>query len=130
MPVTDKPIPRWQKLTALVYAIAWIVVIVLTWGRLGADLWPPDRSTLGPNFVASIVQATIIVIFAALLWPPFRKRLEHLAGHAIHQSRLLEELHFLHHEGAEHPRVVARRSAGQGATAEHGEGKATTGAAS
>ena len=53
--------------------------------RVGADLWPPDRSYVGPNLVASIIQWAIVAIVVAIVYPPFRKWVERELDH-VHQK--------------------------------------------
>lgn len=71
----DKPIPLWQKLTALGLFVLTVVLLVVFHGRLGGDFWPIDRSFVGPNLLASIIQAGVLFILAVLFYPPLRKRI-------------------------------------------------------
>lgn len=103
----DRPISRWAKVTASVYAVAWGGLIVATWGRLGADFWPPDRSFVGPNLVASVIQATVIAIVAFLVWPPFRRRLHRLIDRKL--SPLHDHLAKIHAHNEWHARLLARQ---------------------
>jgi membrane protein YdbS with pleckstrin-like domain len=85
--VEDKPIPLWQKLTALAVAIVFIIIIALTWNRLGADFWPLDRSFVGPNIVASIITWACVLIAGVLIWPPTRRRMHRF------MDRKLDSIH-------------------------------------
>jgi hypothetical protein len=67
--------PRWQKLAALALFLVNMALIVVAWQRLRTDFWPLDRSFVGPNLVASIVQFDLAVIAGILIWPPTRHRL-------------------------------------------------------
>jgi hypothetical protein len=67
--------PLWQKLGALVLLVAVVLFVALDWSRFLADFWPVDHSNVGPNLVASVVQWALILIVAALLWPPTRRRI-------------------------------------------------------
>lgn len=128
------PPPFWQKVAASVVAIALIVtLVVVTWGRLGGDFWPPDRSFIGPNIVASTLTWAFVVVVTVLIWPPTRRRLQrfiedkvekpfraaHKALHDHHEQHhadigalkeMVEELHHKVHTGEPHPRVVAREN--------------------
>ena len=50
--------------------------------RFAADFYPPDRSFVGPNLVASVIQAIIVFLAAVLLYPPFRRAMEQVAHRA------------------------------------------------
>jgi fumarate reductase subunit D len=72
--VTDKD-PRWQKYAALAIVAAVVAAVIVFRSRISADFWPLDSSRVGPNLVASLVQAAIVLIIAALIWPPTRRRI-------------------------------------------------------
>jgi hypothetical protein len=123
----DKTTPLWQKVTAVVYVLAIAAEVVVFHSHLHADFIPFDNSHIAPNILASIIIVEVVTPFAALLWPPTRRRLHRFAdrklavlrAHAEHQSKLVEEMHHLAHTGKEHPRVIARRAAGEHPTASH-----------
>ena len=71
----EKPTPLWRKLIGFVLLIAVVLGIVFGWHRVLSDAWPPDRSFVGPNLVASIVQWAVIFLVAVLIWPPTRRRM-------------------------------------------------------
>lgn len=96
----DKPMPRWQKVVGIIFVVVWAGIIIAWHGRLSADVWPPDRSFVAPNLLASFVLFSLGLIFAAVLWPPTRKRLHHfmdkkLAPVHAHLTHLRE-----HHEAS------------------------------
>jgi len=97
-PRPDDGVPSYQKRIALVVGIAAVVGIAVGWSRFVADFWPPDRSFVGPNLVASVVQWAIVLIVAALLWPPTRRRIHAFVDKkaaALHEAECKdrEELH-------------------------------------
>ena len=67
---------RWKQYLALVLLLLAVSWIVFDWARFKADFWPPDRSFIGPNLVASIVQACFLLIVLALIYPPTRHWIE------------------------------------------------------
>lgn len=91
-----RPIPRWQKLTAIAYVIATVAVLVAFHARLRADFWPLDAARISPNIVATIIQIAIATPAAVLLWPPTRRRIHrfvttHTAPLHAHFDRLHEQ---------------------------------------
>lgn len=66
----------WKGYLALVLLAAAIVYCFVDPSRVKADFYPPDRSFVGPNLVASVVQFVIILIVVALLYPPVRHWIE------------------------------------------------------
>ena len=89
-----------KKLLAATLAVAVIGCIVVFWSRFTADFWPPDRSYVGPNLVASVVQWAIIFLAAVLLYPPFRRAVDRYV------TRQTEDLKA--HVTAEHAKLHAR----------------------
>lgn len=79
----DKQIPLWQKLLVAGLLLVDAVWIALDWHRFVADFWPIDRSFVGPNLVASVVQFDILVICGVLLWPPTRARIHAFADRKL-----------------------------------------------
>lgn len=120
----DKPIPTWTKVLVSLYAVAWVLFVALDWHRFVADFYPIDRSNVGPNLAASVVQYTILAITLVLVWPPTRRRIHRFVdakvgdvrnhidghvrvlhdrhdGHADELAELRHRLdHLLHHTGA------------------------------
>jgi len=85
--VNDGPTPRWQKIVASGLAVATATTVGFGWSRIGPDLWPPDRSFVGPNLVAAAVQWAVLFVIAVLVWPPTRRRIHRFA------DRKLGEIH-------------------------------------
>ena len=76
-------------LVAIVLIFAVVLSIVLWHSRFSADFWPLDASRVGPNLVASVIQAVIVFLAAVLLYPPFRRAMEQIAERAnaeIHEK--------------------------------------------
>lgn len=64
------------KRVAVLIAFVVLVAAGFVWhGRIANDFWPPDRSFVGPNLLASIIQSAVVLFVAALIWPPTRKRI-------------------------------------------------------
>ena len=109
----DRPIPAYQKALVAVYAAGWAAFVGFDWGRFVSDFWPVDKSSVGPNLVASVVQYTAIAITLVLVYPPLRRRVshavaaerEHLKAHISHETRQLHatvaDLHARHDAHAE-----------------------------
>ena len=103
MSTTATPTPRWQKITALSVAVVDLILVIAFRSRLSADFWPPDNARIAPNIVASIVQAQVVLIAAALLWPPLRRAIHqaitaHLAPlHDSHIELHAKLDHIIHH---------------------------------
>ena len=104
-------LPSRLRLIALAVAVLaglLIAVLVAGWAhwlgdRAHADFWPLDNSRIGPNLVASAVQAVIVFLVVALLYPPLRRwaeaELEHVHAKADHT------LDLLHHIIEHHPDI-------------------------
>jgi hypothetical protein len=51
-----------------------VAVLFVAWrNRVPTDFWPLDRSPVGPNLVAAVVQWAIIAVVAVVLYPPWRR---------------------------------------------------------
>ena len=85
-----------------------LVCLSLFWhARVVSDLWPLDRSPVGPNLVASVIQWAIVLIAASLLYPPLRKAIDRWLTRRLgevhqeiheHMHQANQELHdHLHH---------------------------------
>jgi hypothetical protein len=104
--VDDIPTPSWNKLVALGVAVGLIVLLIVFHYRLKADFWPLDRSSIGPNLVASVLTWAAVFTASVLLYPPWRRRLHRfvdnklLPVHAkLNQHRVsLQDLHRKHDE--------------------------------
>ena len=83
-----------RKLLALGTIGAVLAAAVIWRSRLAADFWPLDASRVGPNLVASLIQAALVFIAAVLVWPPARRRLErYVKTHADAVHEKLDRLH-------------------------------------
>ena len=100
----EKPIPLWQKVSASVVAILTIAVVAIFWSRIGPDFWPPDASRIAPNILASVIQWAIVLMAAALLWPPTRRRIHRFV------SRHTEPLHQHYEEIKQHHEEKMRQA--------------------
>ena len=74
-----------RRLLSLTVLVALVAIIVLSWSRLGGDFWPPDRSFVGPNLVASVITWAAILIGATLLYPPTRRLVERFFEHKFRE---------------------------------------------
>lgn len=79
----DKPVPRWQKVTAVLYVLAIVAEVVVFRSHLGADFVPFDNSHIAPNILASIIIVEVVTPFGVLLWPPTRRRLHRFADRKL-----------------------------------------------
>ncbi len=76
---------------------------------------PFYRAATWPNvFVIAIVAPLGYLWSKTKFWP--LRPLKHVLSHVVHASRMIEEIHHLAHTGEEHPRVAARRIAGESLT--------------
>jgi hypothetical protein len=57
--------------------------------RLGLDFWPIDKSTIGPNLVASLVWAVVVGVVLYVFWPPLRRAVNGFTSRALHNHHLL-----------------------------------------
>lgn len=91
---------RWRRLVAVVLVLVVLVVGFIFRRRIGADFWPLDSSRIGPNLVASAVEATIVT--CVVLYSPVRRRMHAFIDHRLRglHDRLdtLEEHHNRHIE--------------------------------
>lgn len=71
----EEETPTYKKVTAIVVTVLIVGAIVFWHNRLSADFWPLDASRVGPNLAASVIQGAFILLFAALIWPPTRRRI-------------------------------------------------------
>ena len=98
---------RTKIYVAVILVIAITSSIVLWHERFAADFYPPDRSFVGPNLVASIIQFAVIFVAATLLYPPFRKAMERIAHEAnaeVH-AKLERNAKLLQHVIRHHPGI-------------------------
>lgn len=92
-----------KRATAVIACLAVACAVLIWHARLGPDFWPPDRSFVGPNLVAALVQSTIILIAAVLLWPPTRRRIHAFADRkldGLHSK--IDALHDRHDQHTDH----------------------------
>lgn len=73
----------YQKLLALGVLVAIVVFLVFDWARFLSDFYPPDRSFVGPNLVASLVLWSGGLIVLALIYPPTRHWIEKLVQNHV-----------------------------------------------
>ena len=73
---------RSKVYVALVLLVAVAGSVALWHNRLSADFLPLDASRVGPNLVASVIQAVVVFLAAVLLYPPFRRAMEQIAEKA------------------------------------------------
>jgi len=75
------------------------------------------REAIVGTTVDVVVSAVFAVVLAWLghhhLVLPARRRHAELRAHAIHQTQLVEETHYLAHRGEPHPRVQERLDRGE-----------------
>jgi hypothetical protein len=127
--VVDPPIPLYQKILAASAAVLLLVAILAWHSRLGPDFWPLDASRVGPNLLASVVQWAIVVVAAAFIWPPTRRRIHRFVDAKtapIHDK--LSELH-QHHKDTqamirhviEHNPDIPNEVPGLGDVTKHGK---------
>lgn len=101
MTQSDKLVPLWQKIAAIIYVVAAAVLFIVFRSRLGADFWPLDASRIAPNILATLIQIAAVTPVAVLLWPPTRRRIhrfieKHTAP--IHAKiDAVKKLHEQHH---------------------------------
>lgn len=83
-----------RVLAAGVVGVVLVGAVVVFHGRLTTDFIPLDRSTVGPNLVAAVIQAALVFLLAVLIWPPFRHAAErYIKSHTQPLHDKLDELH-------------------------------------
>lgn len=98
----DKPVPRWQKVTAVLYVLALVAEVVVFRSHLGADFVPFDNSHIAPNILASIIIVEVVTPFGVLLWPPTRRRLHRFADRKLAPLHLANARAEAHREWEAH----------------------------
>ena len=89
-------------LTILVAAvIIWALIDPVVWHRLHDDFWPADRSFIGPNIVASLVQWVVIAVVASVIYPPLRHAIATFIAHHVEDIKA--------HVSKEHAKAKAER---------------------
>ncbi len=98
---------HWRRYAALAAVAILAILAILFRDRIGPDLWPPDRSFVGPNLVAAVIQSAVVLGVVVLLYPPWRRavhrfldakiggvheKLDRALGHHEEHSRRLEEI--------------------------------------
>lgn len=83
-----------RRVAAGIVALATLALLAAFHDRLAADFIPPDRSYVGPNLVAAVVQAIVVLIAVVLLWPPIAR-----AAHRFADAKLAP-LHARHEQHA------------------------------
>lgn len=79
-----------KKLLALGLAVVSVATLVVFHSRLAGDFWPPDRSFVGPNLIASVIQWALITILVVLVWPLIQRE------RAKEKERRLKEIREIH----------------------------------
>lgn len=82
----------------VVAGCAAFLLVVLIWAlvshwfnqRLQADFWPPDRSFISPNILASLIIFDVVTLAAALFYPPVKKALDESIK--LHKKALTEDI--------------------------------------
>lgn len=92
-----------KAIIAGIFAVVLIVWIVVDPSRWKADFYPPDRSFVGPNLVAAIVQGVVILIVLTLVYPPFRRWIDGEL-HKVH-SKVDESIKLSKHIIKHHPDI-------------------------
>jgi len=90
--------PRWQRWMAGGLLVAAVLWVIFDWPRFVSDFYPPDKSSVGPNLLASLVQAVFILIVLALIYPPTRHWIERAIESHAHElkSHVKEEMAEVH----------------------------------
>ena len=91
---------NYQKAIAAALLVLAAISVIVWWSRFEPDFWPPDRSAVGPNLVASVVQWAILLIVGALLYPPTRRAVERFTQRHVDALKA--------HVTAEHKKVHDR----------------------
>ena len=99
-----QPIPRWQKIAAVVFVLVWGTIIWLWHSRVRADVYPLDRSYVAPNLLASFIIFSLGLMAGALLYPPIRK-----ATHRFMDRKLAPVHAHLRHMRVQHAESKARQ---------------------
>lgn len=94
----DDQVPWWQKSLGVILLLLILLFIVGDWARFKADFIPVDGSRVGPNLVASVITWALVLIVAALVWPPTRRRIHRFIDHKAdaikaHVTSEQDELH-------------------------------------
>ena len=87
----------WAAIIGMLGLAAWAT---FDWHRFHDDMWPPDRSFVGPNLTAALVQGVLVLVAVAVFYPPLRR--------AFHRftSAKLDNLHAkLDHIIVNHPEI-------------------------
>jgi hypothetical protein len=102
--------PTWQKIVAGILVVIVAFALIFGWSRIGPDAWPPDRSFVGPNLVAAIVQWMIIFVVGVLVWPPTRRRMHRFVDRKIAPLHVKLDAHeTMHQEHADKLDRLAQR---------------------
>ena len=67
---------NWKAYLAVVMLAALVYFVAFHTHRFLHDFWPLDASAIAPNIVASMVQYALLLILAALLYPPIRRAVD------------------------------------------------------
>jgi hypothetical protein len=75
--------PLWHKIVAGVLLVVAVLLIVVYRNRIGSDFNPPDRSFVGPNLVAAVIQGGFIFMLVVLFYPPFQRAVHRFADNKL-----------------------------------------------
>lgn len=76
---------------AIVTLASIIYFVAFHWNRFLSDFWPPDKATVAPNILASVIQYAMIGILAYVFYPPVRRAVDKWVENHLHKSQT--ELH-------------------------------------
>lgn len=94
---------NWKAIAALVALAGLVYFMVFHWGRFLADFWPFDASRVAPNILAAFVQYAVLLILAALLYPPIRRAVaKYVSGHVEDIKAHITAEHALVHAKLNH----------------------------
>lgn len=51
--------------------------------RLSSDFWPPDKATVAPNILASVIQYALLALAALFVYPPWRRAVTGYIGRHV-----------------------------------------------
>ena len=93
----------WKPWAAVVLLAALVYFVAFHTHRFLHDFWPLDGSAIAPNIVASVVQYAVLLILAALLYPPVRRAVDRYVRRHVDEIK--------DHVSAEHARIHQRMDA-------------------
>lgn len=100
---------RWRRYGALLVFIAGSAIVYVFRARIGSDFWPPDRSFVGPNLLATVIQDAGLLVILVLVYPPLGRAVHRFIDRkteGIHAK--LDALHERHNEHDQHLEKLGR----------------------